>query len=173
MTEVSATTAADKLSAKQREVLDRLARGQLIKTIADEMNVSETRINQHIRAIKDRLGVNDKEDLIASWLGSDPADPLRKPLFRKPQLPDPDRIREDGPAVDTAIFRFEDAGVVALKLPWDNPEFGRVGRGRLDGPGAAAKRIGFIILVAIGLPVAVVLTLSAMIALTAMLRTLQ
>lgn len=173
MTELPESTVADKLSVKQREVLDRLARGQLIKTIADEMDVSETRINQHIRAIKDRLGVNDKEDLIASWIGSDRADPLRKAVYRKPQLPDPKQIREQGPAADAAVFRFEDAGVLALKAPWDNPEFGRVGRGRLDGPGAAAKRIGFIILVAIGLPVAVVLTLSAMIALTAMLRSFQ
>jgi len=44
--------AAPQLTDKQREVMHRIDRRMPIKLIASEMGVSETRINQHIRALK-------------------------------------------------------------------------------------------------------------------------
>lgn len=173
MIEAPDLDAVRKLTSKQKEVLERVARHQANKTIADAMGVSETRVNQHIRAIKDRLGVNDKEDLVSAWIEANAAAPLRESVYRKKQLPNPGEFGDESATADAALFRFKDAGAIPLKAPWEIQGFNRVGPGLLDGPGATARRVGFIILVAIGFPVAVVLTLSAMIALTDMLRSLH
>lgn len=170
MTALTDASGVEGLTAKQQEVLERLARHQAIKTIADEMGVSETRVNQHIRAIKDRLGANDKEELVAIWIAAHGGSPLRKTVYRKKQLPDPDALPDEGAKADAAMLRFKDAGTFPLAAPWEVGGYHRVGPGHLDGPGATRRRVGYIILVAIGLPVAVVLTLSAMLALTEMLR---
>lgn len=165
--------AVRRLTARQQEVLERLACVQAIKTIADEMGVSETRVNQHIRAIKDRVGVNGKEELVALWIAANGGSPFSNSVYRKKQLPEPGDLAEEAGRADMATLRFKDAGALALPAPWQEPKQRRVGPGRLDGPGAIARRVGYIILVATGLPVAVVLTLSAMIALTEMLRGLH
>ena len=43
------------LTDRQRAVMERIDRRVPIKVIAQELGVSETRINQHIRALKDIL----------------------------------------------------------------------------------------------------------------------
>lgn len=45
--------AARRLTDRQRAVMERIDRRVPIKVIAQELGVSETRINQHIRALKD------------------------------------------------------------------------------------------------------------------------
>lgn len=160
------------LSAKQREVLERLSRRQSIKTMADEMNVSPTRINQHIRSIKDRLGVNSQEAMVAHWLAITSGDPLRKDACRKQHLPGSELVGEERPTVDAAVLQFRDAGAFEMSAPWQL-RHDRVGPGFLDGPGATARRLLFIALVAIGFPIAVVVVLSAMTALGEALRTLH
>ncbi|WP_133366474.1 response regulator transcription factor [Qipengyuania sediminis] len=160
--------AVSQLTSRQQEVLDRLTRHQAIKTIADEMGVSETRINQHIRAIKDRLGVNHKEDLVALWLEAG-GSPFSNSIYRKRQLPEVENSAHEQSGADTALFTFQDAGAMR-RAPWEAAAYRRVGPGFLDGRGEGAKRMVYIILVAIGLPLAVIFTLSAMIALTEMLR---
>lgn len=173
MTTRYAADAIADLTEKQREVLGRLARHQSIKTIADEMSVSDSRVNQHIRKLKDRLGVNNPEDLVALWMEANQPQPFRKTAYRKSQLPVQPELGDERATAGAATFRFRDGGELSLPAPWETLETTRVGPGLLDGPGASAKRMGFIILVAIGLPVAVIFTLSAMLALTEMLRALQ
>ena len=45
--------AVRRLTDRQRAVMERIDRRVPIKVIASELGVSETRINQHIRALKD------------------------------------------------------------------------------------------------------------------------
>lgn len=161
-----------KLSDSQTEVLSRLARRQSYKTIADKMGISQSRVNQHIRAMKNRLGVNDPAGLVELWLSAEGQLPCTKDAWIKSQLPPPPvRSQHEGTA-GGAVLPFRDAGSMSLPLPWQDPEGIRVGPGYLDGPGGTAKRIGFMLLVAIGFPVAVVATLSAMMALSEMLRSM-
>lgn len=161
-----------KLSHSQTEVLSRLARRQSYKTIADRMGISQSRVNQHVRAMKDRLGVNDPEGLVELWLSGVGQAPCTKDAWRKSQLPPPAVPSQQESTVGGAVLPFRDAGSMSLPLPWQEQESVRVGPGYLDGPGGTAKRIGFMLLVAIGFPVAVVATLSAMMALTEMLRSM-
>ena len=160
------------LTEKQREVLSRLARRQSYKSIASEMGISQSRVNQHVRVLKDRLGVNDPAGLVALWLSLSGEQPSTNGAWRKRQLPPEDDGGHEGSTADAAMLTFRDAGAMQLPAPWQTPEFDRVGPGFLDGPGGTAKRVGFIIAVAIGFPVAVVVTLSAMMALTQLLRSL-
>lgn len=161
-----------KLSESQTEVLSRLARRQSYKTIADKMGISQSRVNQHIRAMKNRLGVNDPAGLVELWLSAQGERPSIKDAYTKSQLPPwPLPCQRQGTA-GGAVLPFRDAGSMSLPLPWQDPESVRVGPGYLDGPGGTARRIGFMLLVAIGFPVAVVATLSAMMALTEMLRSM-
>lgn len=161
-----------KLSDKQAEVLSRLSRRQSYKTIASEMGISLSRVNQHVRVMKDRLGVNDPAGLVELWLSANGEQLSTKDACTKSQLPPDAHPRHEEGTADAAVLTFHDAGAMALPAPWDAPEFQRVGPGYLDGPGGSAKRIGFMLLVAMGFPVAVVATLSAMMALTEMLRSI-
>lgn len=170
MTTRSAVEAIAHLTEKQREVLERLARHQSIKTIADEMGVSESRVNQHIRKLKDRLGVNDAEDLVAAWMEANQREAFRKTAYRKRQLPAHPDLRDERATADAALFRLQDAGAIRLTAPWETADQSRGGRGLLDGLGAKAERAGYIVRVAIGLPVALILTAAAMMAVGQMLR---
>ena len=58
--------AAPALTGKQRDVIRRIDRRMPIKLIASEMGVSETRINQHIRALKAIYGVGSLNELVES-----------------------------------------------------------------------------------------------------------
>ena len=52
------------LTERQAAVMERIDRRVPIKVIAQELGVSETRINQHIRALKDIYGAGNLRDLV-------------------------------------------------------------------------------------------------------------
>src|SRR3546814_12649366 len=52
------------LTERQRSVLERIDRRMPIKVIAQELGVSETRINQHIRILKDIYQVESLNELV-------------------------------------------------------------------------------------------------------------
>ncbi len=55
------------LTDRQRAVMVRVDRRVPIKVIAQELGVSETRINQHIRALKDIFGAGSLGDLVQCY----------------------------------------------------------------------------------------------------------
>lgn len=55
------------LTQRQRAVMERIDRRVPIKVIAQELGVSETRINQHIRALKDIYEADNLGDLVESY----------------------------------------------------------------------------------------------------------
>ena len=59
-----ASEAARRLTDRQRAVMERIDRRVPIKVIAQELGVSETRINQHIRALKDFYEAGSLGDLV-------------------------------------------------------------------------------------------------------------
>jgi len=60
------------LTERQQAVMERIDRRVPIKVIAQEMGVSETRVNQHIRALKDIFGAENLGDLVESYRASQP-----------------------------------------------------------------------------------------------------
>jgi len=59
--------AARGLTDRQRAVMERIDRRVPIKVIAQELGVSETRINQHIRALKDIYDAGNLGDLVENY----------------------------------------------------------------------------------------------------------
>lgn len=67
--------AAFKLTNRQRSVMERIDRRVPIKVIAQEMGVSETRINQHIRALKDVYGASSLNSLVEIYRSTQSTNP--------------------------------------------------------------------------------------------------
>jgi PAS domain S-box-containing protein len=59
--------ALSELSARQWEVVSRLARGERVATIAREMYVSQSTVRNHLSAVFRKLGVGSQHELLA-WL---------------------------------------------------------------------------------------------------------
>jgi DNA-binding CsgD family transcriptional regulator len=65
----------DDLPTRQREVVIRLARGERVKMIADELYLSETTVRNHLTAVFRKFGVHSQQELLT--------------LLRRSGLPEP------------------------------------------------------------------------------------
>lgn len=149
-----------RLTEKQRAVLDRLDRRMPIKVIAAELRISESRVNQHIRALKNHFGVESLGEVIerAREAGQDPS---RKPAYRNPQLPDAADPPHDEDRVAPGEFVLADVSPLAIEAPWHGQHEPRVVPGVLDGENAVLFRLAVIIGLAVGIIAAVLLVMTA------------
>ncbi|OBI16524.1 DNA-binding response regulator [Mycobacterium sp. E2327] len=60
-----ATATGPVLSAREREVLGRIARGQSIPAIASELYVAPSTVKTHVQRLYEKLGVNDRAAAVA------------------------------------------------------------------------------------------------------------
>jgi DNA-binding NarL/FixJ family response regulator len=58
---------AEDLSPREREVLDRLARGYLYKEIAEKLNISVPTVNTYVRRIYEKLHVRSRAQAVAKY----------------------------------------------------------------------------------------------------------
>ena len=65
-----APSEAGELSAREVEVLDLLAKGHLIKEIADRLNISFGTVRTYIRRIYEKLHVHSRAQAVAKYLPS-------------------------------------------------------------------------------------------------------
>ncbi len=169
------------LTDRQRAVMDRIDRRVPIKVIARELGVSETRINQHIRALKNIYKVDSLNDLVERYRAenlneqSDVEDgkstqkeditgdlnPFSLAEYRKKQLQEKvenedNRVGDDpGELVMSDVLPLED------QAPWLRPGEPRVVPRVLDGEHAILFRLAAIMGIAFGFLAAVVLTVTA------------
>lgn len=169
------------LTERQAAVMERVDRRVPIKVIAQELGVSETRINQHIRALKDIYGADNLRDLVDLYrLDQDQTEgeaspeeidedqppevfpkPLSEDAYRKSQVPstifgfDTDG-RDSGASVE-----FNDATPLIESAPWLRPGEPKVVPGMLDGEHAVTLRLAAIVGIAFGILAATVLTATA------------
>jgi DNA-binding NarL/FixJ family response regulator len=59
----------DALTGREREVMTSISRGRSNRDIATELVISEKTVKNHIRAIYDKLGVGNRAEAMAVWLG--------------------------------------------------------------------------------------------------------
>ncbi|MBI1402299.1 MAG: hypothetical protein GC147_03690 [Porphyrobacter sp.] len=176
--------AARRLTDRQQAVLERIDRRVPIKVIAQELGVSETRINQHIRALKDIFEAGSLGELVENYratLAPDEDEALENPgpdasgdfpytdslkhysqaAYTKTQINGPgdpaDRWRRDDPG--TLVM--SDAMPLIDQAPWLRPGEPRVVPGVLDGDNAVLLRLGAIVGIAAGVLATVVLTFTA------------
>jgi len=169
------------LTERQSAVMERIDRRVPIKVIAQELGVSETRINQHIRALKDIYGADSLRDLVDLYRlqraekdgqtepqetsENEDLDDFSKPLsedaYINSQVPRTifgfDMDGRDG----GAEVEFNDASPLIESAPWLKPGEPKVVPGLLDGEHAITLRLAAIVGIALGLLAAVVLTVLA------------
>lgn len=158
------------LSERERAVLDGIDRRLPLKMVAAELGVSESRINQHVRALKERFEVNNLSDLVDAWRNEDfdiaGNEPCRNPAWRNPQVPPPAAASETEDRVAPGEFVLSDAALYAIEAPWRVGNEPRVVPGVLDGGNAVLLRLAVIIGIAFGLVAAVVLVVTASLSLS-------
>lgn len=173
--------AARPLTERQREVMVRIDRRAPIKVIARELGVSETRINQHIRALKDIYKAENLGDLVKSFRAENRAEmeraatesseqkqyvvPNRKdlsnPVYNKSQVPSGGLISDTGAGNDPGELVMSDVLPMEQQAPWLRPGEPRVVPRVLDGEYAVWFRLLAIIGIAFGFLAAVVLAVTA------------
>ena len=158
------------LTDRQRDVLLLIDRRVPIKVIAGKLNVSEARINQHIRALKDKFEVESMGELVECFRATEGyADkdagggtaPYRKPIYRNSQLPDEPIFPDQGSRVDPGEIVLSDAHHVLIDAPWTEPREPVVVPPLLDGDNAVLARLGAMIGIAFGIVAAVILVVAA------------
>lgn len=156
------------LTDKQLAVLERLDRRMPIKVIAAELGVSESRINQHVRALKNHFGVESLGDLIDRAREAEIAppggmqdEPSRKPAYRNSHLPVAADTPQTGGRVAPGEFVLADVASVAIEAPWSVRHEPRVVPGVLDGENAVLFRLAVITGLAVGIIAVVLLVMTA------------
>jgi DNA-binding CsgD family transcriptional regulator len=173
------------LTERQVEVMQRIDRRLPIKLIARELGVSETRINQHIRALKDIFGVTNLGDLVLEYraefggleddrhaqddekisLADQGSARILKGAegvyYSFPQLPADPFCRDGSERDEAATLEFQDVMPMLERAPWLRPGEPKVVPGVLDGEHAVLLRLAVIIGIAFGFLAAVVLTVTA------------
>jgi DNA-binding CsgD family transcriptional regulator len=178
--------AARRLTDRQLAVMERIDRRVPIKVIALELGVSETRINQHIRALKDVYDAASLGELVENYRATLPPEPPAETPSDS-QEGDPQgkstgpfseaayTKNQVNPAASFADLAFQDdpgqlvlsdATPMIIQAPWLRPGEPRVVPGVLDGDHAVLFRLGAIVGIASGILAAVVLTVTAATALS-------
>lgn len=178
--------AARRLTDRQQAVMERIDRRVPIKVIAQELGVSETRINQHIRALKDFYAAGSLGELVENYRATLPPPP---PGAERDDLPegmplevvaDADNLQPFSEVAytkkqiigaggfgdpllrdDPGQLVISDAMPLLDQAPWLRPGEPRVVPGVLDGEHAVLFRLGAIVGIASGILAAVVLTVTA------------
>lgn len=184
------SVAARRLTDRQRAVLERIDRRVPIKVIAQELGVSETRINQHIRALKDVYDAGSLGELVENYRatlppeaplpiaaeapgdaggavlnGKDPR-PFSEPAYTKTQINPVTDLPDFGGRDDPGRLVLSDAMPLIEQAPWLRPGEPKVVPGVLDGEHAVLFRLGAIVGIASGVLAAVVLTVTAAVTLS-------
>lgn len=153
-----------RLSDRQRQVLQLLDSGAPIKVIADTLGISDTRVNQIIRTLKEALGVNDRFSLIQAYRelpGEDCPLPYRKTECLNHELPGfMFRGDEDAKPIDGDLV-FSDAQAFQLQAPWEAHSEKSIVPGMLDGSYSTSRRLIVMVVMAAIIAAAIVLVLVA------------
>lgn len=181
------SAAPRKLTERQRAVMERIDRRVPIKMIAQELGVSETRINQHIRALKDIYEAESLNELVETYRATKPApNPddetgfgendsefqsviafgkgLSEAVYSKNQVPGLAAIDDSSERADQGELVMNDAGALIEQAPWlrpGDPGEPKVVPGVLDGEHAILFRLAAIVGIGFGFLGALVLTLTA------------
>ena len=75
-----------KLSPREREVLDLLARGFTFKEVSDALGISVTTVGTHIRHMYEKLHVHSRAQAVAAYTMSSGRDELWRPPLQRPPL---------------------------------------------------------------------------------------
>ena len=174
------------LTDRQRAVIERIDRRTPIKGIASDLGVSETRINQHIRALKDIYEAESLTDLVEAYRADKleiekseekvKVDIIQSPMqnerglsesvYNKNQVPISGLIGDPLAQDDPGALVIRDVSSMGDEAPWLRSSEPQVVPRALYGENAVLLRLVAIVGIAFGLLAAVVLTVTAAVTLS-------
>lgn len=150
------------LSERQLEVLALIERRYTIKEIAGELGISETRVNQHIDALKRRLDANSHRELAARYRELPFAPPpCRSSKGGKTQLAGTDDPRSSRHGTADGGLALADVHAFAVEAPWIGAGEPQVVPPALDGKNAVLLRLAVIAAMIFGILASLVLAITA------------
>lgn len=173
------------LTKRQQAVMERIDRRAPIKVIAGDLGVSETRINQHIRALKNIYEAESLADLVEAyredkrafeqtqksdedeWQGllvtevASESGGLSESVYSKNQVPITALIGDPTAQDDPGQLVIRDVSSMVEEAPWLRPGEPTVVPRALDGEHAVWLRLVAIVGIAFGFLAALVLTVTA------------
>ncbi|MEM9130547.1 MAG: hypothetical protein AAGA97_12585 [Pseudomonadota bacterium] len=161
--------------------MERIDRRAPIKVIAQDLGVSETRINQHIRALKDIYQAENLADLVECYRAENAAlesqanskktkekesleekgKAFSEAVYSKSQVPDRGLIVDQKVGIDPGELVMSDVFPMVDQAPWLGSGEPRIVPRVLDGEHAVWFRLVAIVGIAFGFLAAVVLTVTA------------
>lgn len=169
------------LTKRQQAVMERIDRRVPIKVIAQDLGVSETRINQHIRALKDIYEAENLGQLVERHRGKKAAvfpqaaatktvknqrsnekqKGYSEAVYSNSQVSEEPETEETSGGNDPGELVMSDVLPLVDQAPWLRPGEPRVVPRVLDGEYAIWFRLAAIMGIAFGILAAVVLTVTA------------
>ena len=154
------------ISERQSEVLQLLADHLTIKEIAGRLNVSESAVNQRIKACKERLEASNHRELIHLWRANQLGDELDSACSFSTcnirQLPEDRLANHQWPeATISPIVTFGDAMTLGGRAPWESTVEPEVVPRVLDGKNADWVRGAAIIATCFGVFATILVGLGA------------
>lgn len=180
------SAASRPLTERQREVMERIDRRIPIKVIAQELGVSETRINQHIRALKDIYEAESLGELVEKFradkalqdfsgeseknsekqIDKTPLKGFSEAAYSKKQVVKGAAIGDHGAGNDPGELVMSDVLPLLEQAPWLRPGEPRVVPRVLDGEYAVWFRLAAILGIAFVFLAAIVLAVTAAVAIS-------
>lgn len=159
----SAQSSEAVLTLRQAQVLEHVAKRLTLKQIAGELSISESRVNHLIKELKDTLGANSLPELAEAYRNlADPQakEPCRESAWGISGLSDE---LENGQLLQPnglgSVVGFHDALSYRLNAPWEETVEPVVVPGVLRGANAKLVRSAFIVGIAFGIFVLVLVGL--------------
>lgn len=153
------------LSDRQVQVLELIDKRMSVKEIARELDLSMGRVNQLIRNLKTRFNVDTLGELAAVYRRSHfgtPA-PYTKDQCSKSKLPDDSVFGDFMPRDATDSYVFSDAMPLNRMAPWQNLQAGEgIVPEVLDGANGTLVRGFWMVVIAVGVLLAMLVCLLAM-----------
>ncbi len=170
--------AIGELTERQLAVIERLDRRVPIKTIAAELGISATRVNQHVRVLKDLYGANSLADLVRKFrersgrsrdrserAKSPENRPLPNDAFLECEVQTRAVFNDESGRDDVAEFAFSDALNFAVDPPWVTETEPAIVPGMLDGRYFVTARLLAMVGGAVGMMSLLVLVLTSFLSL--------
>lgn len=151
--EFSTEAAWPSLTERQVQILELIAKRFTLKQVAAELGISESAVNQHVRSLKGVFRVNSLPELaechrLMTGIAGDPD--CRKTAYRKPLVANAAGFEQRmSPDDNGSVVTFHDPLTYRLGTPWEDQEPVVVPK-LLDGSNAKLVRAAYIVAIAIG-----------------------
>lgn len=166
-----------KLTVRQLDVLERISLRQSIKLIAFDLGISESAVNQHIKALKSNHSATNLAELSEVYRSiSESCGPstYRKTASRKKHLPESAITLDLHHQVDSPpVIAFHEPLSYEIRPPWEKMLERDVGPGVLNGVNATWVRGAAIVLIAVGLLATIMIGLGVAQGVTTALESVQ